>query len=155
MKRIWTWLVFPLLMLVIGFVGGAALTGRNYEKFVIDPARYEKANLAAARTNILSLLRINDVPSAIAIEEQMLDAETLVLTQRTRDPAALPAEVVRALKQVKTYREIYPPQGGNADQIRTALADIPRIENYKAECKGGLCRMVEMKKPEWFNPAAK
>ena len=135
-------------VLILGFFMGVWITGRGYEKFMIDPIRYEKAGLAAIRANILGLLRIGATEDAIKDLENMLDTETLVLTQRTNDPDQLPKDVVRALKQVKTYREIYPAEHEMADRIGQALEKVPKITDYKKECQAGLCRLLEFKKQE-------
>ena len=134
------------LALIFGFFIGVWVTGRGYEKFVIAPLRYEKANLAAIRVQNLSLLRIGATEDAIHTMETMLDNETLALTQETTDPEQLPEDVVRALKQIKTYREIYPPEREIAGRIGQALAKIPRVNDYKKECQAGLCRLLEFKK---------
>lgn len=135
-------------VLILGFFMGVRITKRGYEKFVIDPVRYEKANLAAIRVNILSLLRIGATEDAIKTLESMLDNETLALTQRTNDPGQLPKDVVRALKQINTYREIYPPENEMAVRIGQALAKVPKVTDYKKECEAGICRLLEFKKQE-------
>ena len=136
------------IFLIMGFFLGVWVTGRGYEKFVIGPVRYEKANLAAIRVNILSLLRIGESEDAIKVLETMLDNETLVLTQKSNDPEQLPKDVVRALKQIKAYRETYPPEDEMAGRIAQALANVPKLTDYKKECKAGLCRLLELRKQE-------
>ncbi|HUT23529.1 MAG TPA: hypothetical protein VM492_04220 [Sumerlaeia bacterium] len=148
MRRKLALLAGLVFVFVVGFFIGVWVTGRGYEKFVIDPVRYEKANLAAIRVNILSLLRVGAAEEAIKTLEMMLDNETLVLTQRTNDPEQLPKDVVRALKQIKTYREIYPPDENTAPRIAQALAKVPKVTDYKKECQGGICRLLEFKKQE-------
>lgn len=135
-------------VLIFGFFMGVWATGRGYEKYIIAPGRHEKANLAAIRVQNLSLLRIGATEDAIHAMETMLDNETLVLTQETTDPEQLPEDVVRALKQIKTYREIYPPEREIAGRIGQALVKIPRVSDYKNECQAGLCRLLEFKKQE-------
>ena len=132
-----------ILFLVAGFALGVWLTGRGYEKYVIAPVRYEKASLAAMRVQILSLLRLGETDEAIKTMEMMLDNETLVLTQISNDPGQLPEPVVRALKQIKTYRAMYPAQGQQAAAIATALEKIPEVTDIKKDCQAGLCRLIE------------
>ena len=137
-----------LFVLLLGFFIGVWITGRGYEKFVIDPGRYENANRAAVRVGILSLLRIGETEDAIKTLETMLNNETLLLTQKTNAPEQLPKDVVRALQQIKAYCEIYPPEGEVGGRIKQSLANVPKLTDYKKECQAGLCRLIELKKQE-------
>lgn len=137
-----------LALLGVGFAIGVWVTARGYENHVIAPLRYEMANRAAVRVQNLSLLRIGATEDAIRAMEAMLDTETLALTQETTDPEQMPPDVVRALKQVKAYRGIYPPDGAAAGKIGNALANIPGMTDFKRECQAGLCRLLESRRQE-------
>lgn len=137
-----------IIALVFGFAVGVWTTSRNVEKFMIAPARIGQANLSAMRVGTLSLLRIGATEDAIEKMERMLDFETLALTRDTTDPGQLPEGVLRALKQIKAYRGMVPSQGANASRIEQALVNIPEITDYRKECQAGLCRLLEVRKPE-------
>ena len=139
-----------VIVLIAGIFIGSRITAANYEKTIIDPIRYEKANVAAVHLSILSLLRIGDKDEAIEILEGILNNETLVITQRTNDPSELPQQVVRVLKQIKAYREIFPP-GINKVQIKRALEKTPPLTDYKKDCQSGLCRLLEQQKSGKIN----
>jgi hypothetical protein len=128
---------------VLGVALGAWVTSRNYERYVLDPIRYEKAGVAGYHVNILSLLRIDAEDEAIEHLETMLDNETLVLTQNTNDPGQLPGDVIRTLKQIRAYRQIFPAEGARATDVENALARIPDLNDYKKDCRGGVCRLLE------------
>ena len=95
--------------------------------------------------DILSLLRIGATEDAVNTLEGMVDNATLALTHKTNNPEELPPEVVRALKQIKTYREIHPPEN---ERVAEALAKVPQVTDYKKECQAGICRLLEYKKQE-------
>lgn len=141
-----------LIALVIGLAAGVGITARGYEKFVVAPARNQTASLAAMRVEILSQLRLGNEEQAVKTLEVMLDTETMVLTQNPPDQRS--ELTSRVLKQIKAYRNLYPPQGAGAQRVISALADTPALTDYKKECKAGLCQLLEREKTPASAPAA-
>lgn len=145
MKANLLWGVSVVLVAGASFATGVFITGRGYEKFVIAPARNIQAGEAAIQVELLSFLRVGDVETAIRTMENILDNQTLILTQASSDPKDLPDNTVRTLKIIKTYRAYYPPQGPGKTRVERALTSIPEISDYKKECKAGICRLIEAK----------
>ena len=153
MKRKYVITILVTGALVIGIGVGVFITARGYEKFVLSPVRYQQEGVAAIRVGLLSHLRLGETNQAIKVLEEMLDNDTLILTQSSSYAMELPENVVRTLKQIKAYRHLYPPEARIASKVQAALTNIPELTDYKKECDAALCRLLETRQQEVQPPA--
>jgi hypothetical protein len=116
------WIVLAVAAGSVGF-----LSGRSEQiKATIALLQVEAAANLTQRIEVLSLLRMDDVPGAITRLESEADGlTTSIAANRGADQ--------RALAYVKTYLSVAPPSASRARALSAALEGVPTLNPDKCE----------------------
>jgi hypothetical protein len=114
-----------LLASAAGVTGYAVGSRRDHQR-MISALQLEAAGNLTQRIEVLSLLRMGDVPTAILRLESEAD-------QLTRSIARNPGADQRALAYVKTYLSVVPPSPSRAKELSTALEGVRVLEPSKCD----------------------
>ena len=114
------WIV---LALVVAAAAGAVgyVAGRNQQhRAMIDLLQINAAGNLTQRVEVLSMLRMGDVPGAITQLETEADSLTVTM-------AANPGVDRQALAYVKTYLSVAPPSPARAQRLSPALEGVQTL----------------------------
>ncbi len=116
------WIVVAVAAGSVGF-----LSGRSEQvKATIALLQGEAAVNLTQRIEVLSLLRMDDVPGALTRLESEADGlTTSIVANRGADQ--------RALAYVKTYLSVAPPSASRAQALSAALEGVPTLNPDKCE----------------------
>ena len=110
-------------------VGGYAAGSRRSQQALVASLQIEAAGNLTQRIEVLSLLRMGNVPTAIANLESEAD-------QLTQSIALNPGADQRVLAYVKTYLTVAPPSPSRAKELSPLLDGVPTLDPSK--CKTAL-----------------
>jgi hypothetical protein len=113
-----------VLLAILAGVGGYAAGSRQEHKATIGALQTEAAGNLIQRIEVLSLLRMGEVATAIPRVESEVD-------RLTRTIALNPGADKRALAYVKTYLSVAPPSPSRAKELSTALDGVPVLDPGK------------------------
>lgn len=138
---------FPILTEMTGPTGETTITVSKVQKQEIPDSMFEipasvmNRNVRDLmwRMNTLCRLRLGEIDAVIKDLETRLDGNItcVALTPQKGETDYH----YRALKGVKTYRELHPSTSVRAPQVAEALKGIPKVEALK--CDGPLRRLME------------
>ena len=143
---------FPILTEMTGPTGKTTITVTKVEKQEIPDSMFEipasvlERNVRDLmwRMNTLCRLRLGEIDAVIKDLEARLDDNTTCVAL---SPQRAEADYhYRALRGVKTYRELHPSTSAKAPQVAEALKEIPKVEVF--QCDGPLRRLIEHAPPE-------
>src|SRR5580765_4134761 len=113
-----------VLVAIVAGASGYAAGSRHGHQATIRSLQTEAAGNLTQRIEVLSLLRMGEVPPAILRLESEAD-------QLTRTIALNPGADQRVLAYVKTYLSVAPPSPSRAKELSTALERVPVLEPSK------------------------
>ncbi len=143
---------FPILTEMTTPAGTTTMTVTSVTKQDIPDAMFEIPASVVERNvrdlmwrmNTLCRLRLGEIDAVIKDLETRLDDN---ITCVALSPQRAEADYhYRALRAVKTYRELHPSTSAKASQVAEALKEIPKIEAFK--CDSALRRLIEHAPPE-------
>ncbi len=142
---------FPILTEMTGPTGETTITVSKVEKQEIPDSMFEipasvmNRNVRDLmwRMNTLCRLRLGEIDAVIKDLETRLD-DNITCVALTPHKAKTDYHY-RALKAVKTYRELHPSTSAKAPALAEALKGIPKIEAF--QCDGSLRRLIEHAPP--------
>ena len=138
-----------ILLFSAGLIVGVSAASWRFYQFTSQMAVAEGPELAfraAEEANWLAQLRMNETNSVIEQLETSIDSAVSALSSwdELKQPDVKTRKMRdRFLISVKIYREIYPPVGEDADQIKSFLATIPGRDPQTA-CDSGVCRLDDL-----------
>lgn len=115
-----------VLLAIAAGVAGYAAGSRQGHQAAIRALQTEAAGNLTQRIEVLSLLRMGEVPTAVLRLEGEAD-------QLTRTIALNPGADQRALAYVKTYLSVVPPSPSRAKALSTALEGVPVLAPSKCD----------------------
>jgi hypothetical protein len=118
-----------VLLVIVAAAGGYAVGSRRSHQTMIGTLQVEASGNLTQRIEVLSLLRMADVPAAI----DRLESEADLLTQTI---AGNTSADKRVLAYMKTYLSVAPPSPAREQALSAALSGVPVLE--PGQCRTAL-----------------